>query len=526
VETFASPGQNGKGPQNIKTTKGVAFNMKKFAAIIAVVALVAFAAPAFAANPFMDVPMNSWAYDAVSQLASQGVISGYPDGTFKGNQPMTRYEMASIVARALAVVDMNKASKQDVEMLKRLVVEFKDELDALGVDVADLDSRVAVLEENLGGWKFWGELRFDAYFADEDDGAYTSGSDVDFKESRFRLWMTKVVDDKVTFIGRVGGSSLAWNRFYAEIDMPYEFTAWIGKWCYDWEGSKGFYADNDAWFGDQTEDGFYMTRNFSMGDFAFFVSHHEGTTSILDDSVGTDVVDAGEWFKYGLDVNFNVTEALRLGLGGQYYDYDSFTVNGLPFDGDSVAYYNANFTFDFTPEIALKGIYMMEDLPYVSELGLDDSPSAFRAILDVSQEAFGFTSLWLEYASADDTFVLLDSAGCEADGSGPYDNYGASITPGLSAFGALNQIETDVLFARLDQGWTDKWGTFQRFVDVSHDAGGGDLDVTNFTFGVKYQYTPALYFELAYDDVDYGDDLADLGFNDDSMVRLRTHLKF
>ena len=57
--------------------------MKRFGALVAVLALVAFAAPAFAANLFMDVPMNHWAYDAVSQLASRGVVSGYPDGAFR-----------------------------------------------------------------------------------------------------------------------------------------------------------------------------------------------------------------------------------------------------------------------------------------------------------------------------------------------------------------------------------------------------------------------------------------------------------
>ena len=148
--------------------------MKKIVALVAVAALVAFAAPALAANPFMDVPMNSWAYDAVSQLAASGVISGYPDGTYKGNQPMTRYEMASVVARALATVDMNKASKQDVEMLKKLVVEFKDELDALGVKVDSLDSRVAVLEENLGGWKIAGDFRFDYSDFDSNTGLYSN----------------------------------------------------------------------------------------------------------------------------------------------------------------------------------------------------------------------------------------------------------------------------------------------------------------------------------------------------------------
>ena len=70
--------------------------MKKFLAVFAVIALVAFAAPAFAANPFMDVPAGHWAYDAVAQLEASGVISGYHDGAFKGAQPATRYEVASV----------------------------------------------------------------------------------------------------------------------------------------------------------------------------------------------------------------------------------------------------------------------------------------------------------------------------------------------------------------------------------------------------------------------------------------------
>ena len=118
--------------------------MKKLFALLAIAALVAFAAPAFAANPFADVPMNHWAYDAVGQLAASGIVTGYPDGAFKGGQAATRYEVASVVARALANVDMNKASKQDLEMLKKLVVEFKSELDALGVKVDKLDARVAL----------------------------------------------------------------------------------------------------------------------------------------------------------------------------------------------------------------------------------------------------------------------------------------------------------------------------------------------------------------------------------------------
>ena len=67
-------------------------------ALVAGVAGTTFAA----ANPFSDVPADHWAYDAVSQLAADGVIEGYGDSTFKGNRNITRYEMAQMVAKAMA----------------------------------------------------------------------------------------------------------------------------------------------------------------------------------------------------------------------------------------------------------------------------------------------------------------------------------------------------------------------------------------------------------------------------------------
>src|ERR1700749_1047657 len=53
------------------------------------------------AGPLSDVPLNSWAYDAVNQLAKDGIIKGYPDGTYKGQRPMTRYEFATLAFRAV-----------------------------------------------------------------------------------------------------------------------------------------------------------------------------------------------------------------------------------------------------------------------------------------------------------------------------------------------------------------------------------------------------------------------------------------
>ena len=104
-----------------------------FYAITAALVVGAASTTFAAANPFSDVPADSWAYDAVTTLAADGVINCYPDGTYKGQNTMTRYEMAQIVARAMAKTDLEKADKALVD---KLAAEFAEELDNLGVRVA------------------------------------------------------------------------------------------------------------------------------------------------------------------------------------------------------------------------------------------------------------------------------------------------------------------------------------------------------------------------------------------------------
>jgi len=104
--------------------------MKKSLVLAAAMAL-GVTASAYAANPFSDVPAGHWAYDSIDKLAAAGVIEGMGDGTYQGDRNMTRYEMAQIVAKAMA-----KGANVD-----KLAAEFADELDALGVRVAKLEKK-------------------------------------------------------------------------------------------------------------------------------------------------------------------------------------------------------------------------------------------------------------------------------------------------------------------------------------------------------------------------------------------------
>ena len=79
---------------------------------------------------FPDVPENHWAYDAVAAIAKTGLLDGYPDGEFKGDRNMTRYEFAQIVYNAI---------QAGIKVDERLVQEFKPELEYFHIDTVAKD---------------------------------------------------------------------------------------------------------------------------------------------------------------------------------------------------------------------------------------------------------------------------------------------------------------------------------------------------------------------------------------------------
>ena len=136
--------------------------MKKILALAAVAALTA-GVSAYAANPFSDVTPNDWAYQAVVDLSDQGVVEGYPDGTFKGERNITRYEMAQIIARMLAKEDQLNAEQRAT--LDKLAGEYADELANLGVRVSNLEKKVGNIY-----WSGDARMRYQSKSLDQKDG--------------------------------------------------------------------------------------------------------------------------------------------------------------------------------------------------------------------------------------------------------------------------------------------------------------------------------------------------------------------
>ncbi len=110
----------------------------------------------------------------------------------------------------------------------------------------------------------------------------------------------------------------------------------------------------------------------------------------------------------------------------------------------------------------------------------------------------------------------MSDAGFRAVTDGPWDNYGANVTG--NNLGNYDNI----LFIKAEQKWNDKWRTFQRYLKGNTRFLGAE-DTTNYTFGVKYYYTPAVSFELAYDKIEGSETVTD---RDDHLIRVRTHVVF
>ena len=232
--------------------------MKKILAIAAVAALTA-GVSAYAANPFSDVSTSDWAYQAVSQLSDQGIVEGYPDGTFRGQRNITRYELAQIIARLMANEDQFNAEQRAT--IDKLAGEYADELDNLGVRVSNLEAKVGNISWSGDARMKWaqsysdgnakdgfdGRMRIKAH-AQVNDNTYVEGllrSDMDFKDNS---------EDNNTYM----------QRLYVHHDFGSHVGVNVGKFA-EFFGQTGMFFDSDLKGAEMTytaNDAFSLTAGY------------------------------------------------------------------------------------------------------------------------------------------------------------------------------------------------------------------------------------------------------------------------
>lgn len=167
-------------------------------------------------NPFSDVPRDHWAYDAVSDLVNQGIINGYGDETFRGDRAITRYEMAQMVGKAMA--NQENANAHDRMMIRRLSVEFANELDHLGARVDNLEKHADMVKWN-------GEVRYTMNKNYPKDNTLNAANEKRNNLLEFRLEPSIEINDKLAVKAQLAAynnasedtdSAVRLNQVYAE----------------------------------------------------------------------------------------------------------------------------------------------------------------------------------------------------------------------------------------------------------------------------------------------------------------------
>ncbi|WP_425058576.1 hypothetical protein SCACP_32330 [Sporomusa carbonis] len=301
------------------------------------VAGTALAAPA---NPFVDVPAKHWAYDSINKLAQAGVISGFGDGTYKGDKTLTRYEIAVIVAKAMANSDkMDAQTKKELEALK---AEFGAELNNLGV-------RVDNLEKNASKVKFTGEVRERYEYAEDVYG--DSGANAEL--TRLRLYMTAQIADDVTFKGRIASESQWGNSNGSSNNTKLEQAYITGKAAgvdYSfgrqpiWLG-QGLVADTSA-----NNDGLVVTAGkdvkvtagaFKKDDVNFYLGNVDAKLSDKLNLTASYLKDKNADFYKTTSAGLNYTGLKNFTVSGEYGKNDANSIDAKAWMG-KIAYKGAD----------------------------------------------------------------------------------------------------------------------------------------------------------------------------------------
>lgn len=357
--------------------------MRKTLAIILLITLfLGITGLAFAeGNPFATVPANHWAYASITKLVKAGLVDGYGDGDFRGDKPATRYEMATLTAKAM--FNWEKADAQNKAEIVKLQKEFGDELTKLGV-------RVTALEKNQPNLKFTGAFttRYTAQGYDNGPGKNPDDANAQY---RLRLDATAKVDANTTFGMRFVTSAPdntnfkddSWIKFGTNTNTNSSATSNTSNAIIDRAflttklgivnatvGRQGLWTDANNMIIDSTTfnfDGVKLAANFDKS-FSGFVNYGRftnltaPTATILAPSFGgtttspaTGSAYKNYWSSDVITVGLNYKQnALNAGI-----NYTSLKNNRAGVDLDQ--WYSVNAGYLFNPQISAFGEYVKND---------------------------------------------------------------------------------------------------------------------------------------------------------------------
>ena len=294
-----------------------------------------------AANPFSDVPRDNWAYDAVAKLSQDGVVNGYGDGSFRGDNTITRYEMAQIVAKAMAKNDVSAADKATID---KLAAEYADELNNLGVRVDNLEKKV----DNV---KFTGEARY-TYTSDRHAGEDKANNN----EMLFRLeptaqinenWVAKArMDWASTLQDDTNANDTDVSRVYVEGKL-FGGDVKLGK--LPTYSAQGMIID-DSLSGGEFVFGNKLKTTLTVGKYSYDIS----TRAQLDGVAATPAGTTGTGTYSAIQFDYPVNNKLALTASYNRLKADDLQAN---YGTDKVSIWTAGGSYKFSDTVALEGLY-------------------------------------------------------------------------------------------------------------------------------------------------------------------------
>lgn len=275
---------------------------KKWTLLAAAVAALSLQSPVSAAieveaNPFDDVPRSHWAYEEIAELADRGVIEGYEDGSFRGGQTMTRYEVAALVGRAISQANHanDGMTQADLASLEKLYNEFSHELDTMGVRLAKLEK----YQSNAG---LFGDVRV-RYRANLKErrhtGVYDPANTSDTYAQVFSHGDTTSQFDQRVRLG-----------YWSEISPHFYFTGRMRA-----ENIIGKDADCSAFDSTKTDSTGYVT--FDLAEGKWVNDKLDLRFGRLNPTIGLGGIwsSEGEGAMDGVDVTYNPSKATSLSVG-------------------------------------------------------------------------------------------------------------------------------------------------------------------------------------------------------------------
>jgi len=351
---------------------------KRIIALLVISIFCLCSVAAAAANPFTDVPANHWAYGAINSLVKAGIVDG--DGKkFQGDKTMTRYEVAQIVAKAIAKED--KADAENKALIDQLAKEFASELQNLGVRVSALENKIGPLK--IDGWFKYRYENGETY----NTHYFTTGAPTKVR-SRDEIWVNiaNQFDGKTHFEGSLQNETASDDGGSGSIIVKKAFMAY----------QAGQVELSVGRFFPTLGKGMLMSTPLMDGGHVAFGNAAVNVNLYAIHMAGQDVNYRAGDMQYNLSKDFNISLAYSADKQKEFYNSTA-----------------VGFEYKAAPQLTLTGEYGINRSTLAkSASGLSKPYAYFLKAQYKGANPFvtGSTGAWVQFEKATDGFDLMANA--------------------------------------------------------------------------------------------------------------------